>query len=60
VCVFVFVEVVIMAVSIFTEGARQLFFVCLCVCRGGLSGIINFYMGCRKANACVSVCLRKC
>jgi hypothetical protein len=57
VCVCVFVEVGIVAVSIFTQGAGQLMCVFLYVCGGGDSGSINFYTKCRKTNVCVSVCL---
>jgi hypothetical protein len=59
VCVCVFVEVTIVAESIFTQCAAKLICVCRCVCRGGLSGSINFYTGCRKTNVCVSVFLRR-
>jgi hypothetical protein len=45
------------AVSIFTQGAEKLMFVCLFVCGGGDSGSINFYTGRRKTNVCVSVFL---
>jgi hypothetical protein len=57
VCVCVFVEVVIVAVYIFTQGAGKLMCVCLSVCGGGDSGSINLYTGCRKTNVCMSLCL---
>jgi hypothetical protein len=57
VCVCVFVEVVVVAVIILTQGAGKLMFVCLYVCAGGGSGSINLYTGCRKTNVCVSLCL---
>jgi hypothetical protein len=41
VCVFKFVEVVIVAVLIFTQGAGKLIFVCLCIFGGGDSGSNN-------------------
>jgi hypothetical protein len=50
----VFVEVVIVAVSIFIQGAEKLMFVRMFVCGGGDSGSINFYTGCRKTNVCVN------
>jgi hypothetical protein len=53
----VFVEVVIVAVSIFRQGVGKQICVCLCVCGGGDSGSINVYTGCRKTNVCVPVCL---
>jgi hypothetical protein len=52
-----FEEVVIVAVSIFTQVAGKLMCVCLCVCAGGGSGFNNFNTGCRKSNVCVSVFL---
>jgi hypothetical protein len=53
----VFVEVVILAVSIFTHCAGKLMSVCLCVCGGGDSNSVNFYTGCRKTNCvCLGVC----
>jgi hypothetical protein len=57
VCACVFVEVVIVSVSIFTQGAEKLMCVCLFFCEVGDSASINFYTGCRKTNVCVSVCL---
>jgi hypothetical protein len=53
----VFVEVVIVAVSIVTQGAGKLMCVCPCVCGGDDSGRIYFYTGCSKINVCVYVCL---
>jgi hypothetical protein len=50
-------EVVILTVIIFTQGAEKLMCVCLCVWVGGYSGSNNFYTGCRKTNVCVFVCL---
>jgi hypothetical protein len=55
VCVCVIEEVVIVAVTIFTQGAGKLVFVCLCVCGGSDSGSINFYTVCRTYNVCVFV-----
>jgi hypothetical protein len=55
VCICVFVEVVIVAIIIFTQGAGKLICVFLCVCGGVDSGSNNFYIGCRRTNMCVSV-----
>jgi hypothetical protein len=45
------------AVLICTKGAGKLLCVCLCDCGGIGSGSNNLYIGCRKTNVCVSVCL---
>jgi hypothetical protein len=55
VCVCVFVEVVLRAVLVFTQGAEKFMYMCRFVCGSGDSSSISFYTGCRKTNLGVFV-----